>query len=114
MPQAQDVEIPTPLSSGATDQPDVVQHGVSSKIEGLPEGAVLRPIKNTASQGQIEGLPEGAVLRPLTQPSTPPSPERTALTQPVPANLPKAAGSSYEMPYTAKWRAHWFHASRPA
>ena len=70
MPQAQDVEIPTPLSSGATDQPDVVQHGVSSKIEGLPEGAVLRPIKNTASQGQIEGLPEGAVLRPLTKPST--------------------------------------------
>src|SRR3979490_1546353 len=33
-----------------------------AKIEGLPPGAVVRPIK---SKPKIEGLPEGAVVRPI-------------------------------------------------
>ncbi|MGA2160556.1 MAG: hypothetical protein ABSG90_15240, partial [Dehalococcoidia bacterium] len=36
MAQAQDVEIPIPLSSGATDQPDAVQHGMPAQSGGMP------------------------------------------------------------------------------
>jgi len=38
-------------------------------VEGLPEGATLRPLQS-ASQPEIEGLPEGATVRPLSAAST--------------------------------------------
>jgi hypothetical protein len=41
----------------------------TSQIEGLPPGAVLRPIgSQNADASKIEGLPPGAILKPIRQP----------------------------------------------
>lgn len=39
----------------------------AQQIEGLPPGAIVKPI----AKPKIEGLPEGAIVRPITQDSTP-------------------------------------------
>jgi hypothetical protein len=71
------VQIEKPLQSGATDnpdapQPDVARNEASSEaagfpvrhIEGLPEGATVRPLATP----KIQGLPEGATVRPIVRP----------------------------------------------
>ncbi len=39
--------------------------GQNQQIEGLPPGAIVKPIQQTASQ--IEGLPPGAIVKPIPQ-----------------------------------------------
>ena len=101
---ATDTDIETPVSSGATDQPDVPQESQSQlndlarnkasvqaagyavqhppKVTGLPAGMVVGP--NLQTQSQIKGLPAGAVVGPTL---TPP-PVRPDFAQ----NPPPAAG----------------------
>ncbi len=52
---------------------------MADQIEGLPEGAVVRPLQaqeetappqSVGEKSSIEGLPEGATVRPLSTPST--------------------------------------------
>lgn len=49
------------------------------QIEGLPEGATLRPVQPSqpaaTDPSQVEGLPEGATLRPVTPPAAPTAPK---------------------------------------
>ena len=104
MASAEDVTIPQPLSSGAVDRPDVVQHGVPAANHGLPEGAVIGPSLQTPHKIQGNGLPEGAVVGPaLTPPPAAGAPKAPAY-EPIPGILPRIVGEATEA-YHHPWEA---------
>jgi hypothetical protein len=67
------------------------------QIEGLPEGATLRPVQPTqpaaSDPSQVEGLPEGATLRPVTPPAAPTAPKAPAAPRAHAAPAPVVKGA---------------------
>lgn len=53
------------------------------QIEGLPPGAIVRPIQRPRQQ-QIEGLPPGAIVRPIQRPAEPPEEPQSLLDEVAP------------------------------
>ena len=114
MAQAQDVEIPVPLSSGATDQPTAVQHGVPAKQSGgvstapdtLPADFDFKAAKIATHASAPDTLPAdfdftGAKEQQKQPPAAQPKAPAYA---PTPGLIPRIVGEATEA-YHHPWEA---------